>query len=172
MPIYALGAVEPSIHPDAFIHPEAVIIGDVTIGAFSSVWPSAVVRADDGPITIGDRTSIQDGSIIHTTSLISTKVGNDCVIGHMVHLEGCKIDDGALVGNGAIVLHAARVESGAIVGSNAVVTNGMRVPSGAMALGVPAKIREGVVDPDQIRLPAMSYVERVKRYKSELRRLG
>src|SRR5690349_11563768 len=154
MPIYALGDVEPRIHPDAFIHPEAVIIGDVTIGAFSSVWPSAVVRADDGPITIGDRTSIQDGSIIHTTSLISTKVGNDCVIGHMVHLEGCKIDDGALVGNGAIVLHAARVESGAIVGSNAVVTNGMRVPSGAMALGVPAKIREGVVDPDQIRLPA------------------
>jgi len=172
MPIYALGDVEPRIHPDAFIHPEAVIIGDVTIGAFSSVWPSAVVRADDGPILIGDRTSIQDGSVIHTTAVISTKIGSDCVIGHMVHLEGCKIDDGALVGNGSIVLHAARIETGAIVGSNAVVTNGMRVPSGAMALGVPAKIREGVVNPEQILLPARSYVERVKRYKAELRRLG
>ena len=172
MPIYALGADVPDIHPDAYVHPDAVIIGRVTIGAFSSVWPGAVLRGDDGSITIGERTSIQDGSVIHTTKEAPTKVGSDCVIGHIVHLEGCKIDDGALIGNGSVVLHLARVETGAVVGSNAVVTNGMRILAGAVAIGVPAKIREGAADASFILLAAASYVERVKRYKADLRLVG
>ncbi len=172
MPIYALGELVPDIHPDAYVHPDAVVIGAVTIGAFSSVWSSAVVRGDDGSIFIGDRTSIQDGSIIHTTAFWPTTIGSDCVIGHMVHLEGCIVEDGALVGNGSIVLHRARICSEAIVGSNAVVTAGTVVPSRAMALGVPARIREGaVVDTTIITLAAASYVERSTRYKSELKRL-
>ncbi len=171
MPIYALGDLTPSIDPTAFIHPDAVIIGDVTIGAGSSVWPCAVLRGDGGGIRIGERTSIQDGSVLHTTPEWETVVGDDCVIGHIVHLEGCTIQDRALVGNGSVVLHRAIVESGALVGANAVVTNDMVVPSGAMALGIPAKIRPDTVTPAMISQGADSYTERARFYKTELRRL-
>lgn len=171
MPIYALGEIAPRIHPEAFIHPEAVIIGAVTIGAGSSVWPGAVLRGDDGYIRIGARTSIQDNSVVHTTVEHPTIVGDECVIGHLVHLEGCLIESGSLVGNGAIVLHRAAVRTGALVGSNAVVTNDMEVPSGAMALGVPAKVRENAVNATMIREGMESYLRKSARYRAHLRRL-
>src|SRR6478735_3728331 len=116
MSVYALGDQVPEIDPTAFLHPDCVIIGSVHIGANSTIWPGAVLRADDADIFIGARTSIQDGTVIHTTPIQPTTVGNDCVIGHMVHLEGCIIEDGALVGNGSIVLHNAIVRSGGLVG--------------------------------------------------------
>ena len=171
MAIYALGDQVPDVHPTAYVHPDAVVIGSVTIGAESSIWPSAVIRGDDGPITIGARTSIQDGSIIHTTPWVPTVIGDDVVVGHLVHLEGCTIQDGALVGNGSIVLHEAVVERGAVVGSGAVVPGRMVVPAGAMALGIPAKIKEGAADPEMISLAKDSYVARSKRYPQDLRRL-
>ncbi len=171
MPIYALGGAEPKIHPTAFVHPEAVIIGNVSIGEESSVWPCAVLRGDDGHIAIGARTSIQDGSVLHTTPEFPTTVGDECVIGHIVHLEGCTVESGALVGNGAVVLHEAVIRSGALVGSNAVVPNRMEVPSGAMALGVPAKIRPDSVDPAVIAEGMQSYVDRAKLFRAQLRRL-
>ena len=171
MAVYALGDQVPDIHPDAYVHPDAVVIGTVTIGAESSIWPGAVLRGDDGPITIGARTSIQDGSIIHTTPWTPTIVGDDCVIGHLVHLEGCRILDGALVGNGSIVLHEAVVESGAVVGSGAVVPGRMVVPAGSMALGIPAKIKEGAASQELIVGARDSYVARSKRYPTLLRRL-
>lgn len=172
MPIYALGDAEPTIHPSAFIHPEAVIIGNVHIGEESSVWPCAVLRGDEGEIRIGDRTSIQDGSVLHTTALWPTTVGDDCVVGHIVHLEGCVIESGCLVGNGSIVLHRALVKTGALVGANAVVTNDTVVPSGAMALGVPAKIKLDAVVPEMISYGVAAYVARAKGYRSDLRRIG
>lgn len=172
MPIYALGDLEPTIADDAFVHPEAVVIGEVTIGSESTIWPGAVLRGDAGSITIGDRTSIQDGSVIHTTDWSPTQVGSDCVIGHIVHLEGCIIEDLALVGSGSVVLHNAVVRTGALVGANAVVSGGMEVPSGAMALGIPAKLRLDSVDVEQIKHSAAFYRERGHRYRSELRRLG
>ncbi len=148
------------------------MIGDVRIGAESSVWPGAVLRGDDGHIIIGERTSIQDGTVVHTTAFTPTTVGNDCVVGHLAHLEGCIVHDGALVGSNSTVLHLAVVESGALVGANALVPGGMRVPSGAMALGVPAKIRENAVDAEQMIVPgAVSYRERGHRFREHLRRL-
>lgn len=171
MPVYALGPIEPDIHPDAYVHPDAVVIGEVRIGAFSSLWPGAVLRGDDGPITVGERTSIQDNTVVHTTVEHPTWIGSDCVVGHMVHLEGCRVEDGALVGNGSVVLHRARIGSGAVVGSNAVVTNDTVVPPGAMALGVPARIREGAADPAMIEHAKQNYVDRTARYRGELRRL-
>jgi len=111
MAIYALGELEPSIHPEAFVHPDATVIGNVTIGAESSIWPQAVLRGDNGFIVVGDRTSIQDGSVIHTTPFTPTLIGDDCVIGHLVHMESCTIESGALVGSGSIVLHGAMVRS-------------------------------------------------------------
>jgi carbonic anhydrase/acetyltransferase-like protein (isoleucine patch superfamily) len=171
MPVYALGHQVPDIHPDAYISPEAVVIGSVTIGPESSVWPGAVLRGDDGSIRIGARTSIQDGAIIHTTHFQPTTIGDECVIGHLAHLEGCIVHDGALVGSGSVVLHNAVVESGALVGAGAVVSGGTVVPTGAMALGIPAKIRPDCVTGDMIALGMQSYVDRGHRYRAELRRI-
>lgn len=171
MALYALGEVEPRIHPTAFVHPDAVIIGDVEVGAESSVWPCAVLRGDNGGIRIGARTSIQDGTVVHCIPTRPTVVGDDCVIGHLVHLEGCTIEDASLVGNGSVVLHGAIVRSGALVGSNAVVPDGMEVPSGMMALGVPAKLREGSGKLDGILYAAGDYVRKGRRYRDELRRI-
>src|SRR5262249_14345217 len=146
MPIYALGDVEPRIHPDAFVHPDATVIGNVTVGAESSVWPQAVLRGDEGAILIGDQTSIQDGSVLHCTPFLDTVVGSRVVVGHLVHLEGCTVEDRALVGNGSIVLHNAIVRTNALVGAGAVVLDGTEVPSGSMALGIPAKPRPHCAD--------------------------
>lgn len=172
MPIYALGDLEPSIDPTAYVHPDAVVIGDVHLGPESSVWPGAVLRGDDGKIVIGARTSVQDGSVLHTTPHLPTVVGDDCVLGHIVHLEACTVEDGALVGNGSIVLHGAVIGAGAIVGSGAVVTNGTQVPPGALAIGIPATIKEGAADRGLIEYAAASYVRRAHRYPAELRRIG
>ncbi len=172
MPIYALGDQVPDIHPDAYVHPDAVVIGSVSIGAQSSIWPGAVLRGDDGFISIGARTSIQDNSVLHTTPEQPTIVGDDCVVGHIVHLEGCTIEDGCLVGNGSIVLHRVNVRSGAIVAANAVVLNDTEVPSGAIAVGAPAVIKEGRAKPEMIANGVASYVGRSVRYREQLRRIG
>lgn len=171
MALYALGDLEPVIDPTAFVHPDAVVIGDVHIGAESSIWPGAVLRGDYGRITVGARTSIQDGSVIHATLEMPTHVGDGCVVGHLVHMECCTVEDGALVGSGSIVLHRAIVRKGALVGAAALVPNDMEVPSGAMALGVPARIRPDAVHPRMIELNAESYVQNTRRYLAELRRI-
>jgi carbonic anhydrase/acetyltransferase-like protein (isoleucine patch superfamily) len=171
VPLYALGDLAPDVHPDAYVHPDATVIGNVTIGAGSTVWPQCVLRGDYGRIVVGDRTSIQDGSVLHATEVLPTIIGNDAVIGHLVHLECCTIHDGALVGSGSIVLHGAVVETGALVGAGAVVPNGMLVPTAAMALGIPAKLRLDAVDPEEISRIAELYVSNAQRYKTDLRRI-
>lgn len=171
VPIYALGDQVPDIHPNAFVHPDAVIIGSVTIGSESSIWPGAVLRGDDGRIEIGARTSIQDNSVLHTTPAHPTVVGDDCVIGHIVHLEGCTIESGCLVGNGSIVLHRVVVRSGAIVGANAVVLNDTEVPAGAIAVGVPAVVKLGKARPADIEQGVASYLHKTRRYRETLRRI-
>jgi carbonic anhydrase/acetyltransferase-like protein (isoleucine patch superfamily) len=172
MALYALGDAVPQIHPDAYVHPEATVIGAVRIGAGSTVWPQAVLRGDYGDITVGARTSIQDGAVVHCTAEHSTHIGDDCVVGHLAHLEGCTVEDAALVGTGSIVLHRAVVRTNALVGAGAVVPAGLEVPSGAMALGVPARIRLDAVTPDQILPLAANYVDNARRYRAELRRMG
>ena len=172
MAIYALGEVEPRIDPSAYVHPDAVVIGDVELGPEASVWPSAVLRGDQGGIAIGARTSVQDGTVVHTTPFTPTRVGTDCVIGHLVHLEGCTIGDGVLVGSGAIVLNGAVVEDEALVGAGALVPGTMVVPSRAMALGVPATIKPDAVQPElHIRPGTAVYRERGRFYREHLRRL-
>ena len=171
MAIYALGDRVPDIDEDAYVHPDATVIGDVRIGAGSTVWPGAVLRGDYGTITVGERTSIQDGTVVHATADKPTTIGSDCVVGHLAHLEGCTVEDGSLVGSGSVVLHDALVRSGALVGAGAVVSNGQEVPSKAMALGIPAKMRLDAVPHDLIALAADLYVENGRRYKAQLRRL-
>lgn len=171
MSIYALGELTPTVHPTAFVHPDAVVIGDVTIGAESSIWPGAVLRGDEGHISVGARTSIQDNSVLHTTVDSPTIVGDDCVVGHMVHLEGCTIEPGCLIGNASVVLHRVVVHSGAIVGANAVVLNDTDVPAGALAVGTPAVIKPDRARQGDIVDGVATYVARAARYRAELRRV-
>jgi carbonic anhydrase/acetyltransferase-like protein (isoleucine patch superfamily) len=171
MPIYALGDRTPTIHPDAFVHPDAVIIGDVRIGAESSIWPGAVLRGDYGTIIVGERTSIQDGAVLHAVADYPTVIGSECVVGHLAHLEGCVVHDRALIGNGSIVLHEAVIHRGATVAAGAVVRNNMEVPANAAAMGVPATIRLDFSNEEEIVVMASTYVANTLRYKKELRLL-
>ena len=172
MTIYAYGDRVPVIHETAFVHPDAVIIGSVTIGAESSIWPGVVLRGDDGEIIIGARTSIQDNTVIHTMPNQPTIVGDDCIIGHIVHLESCTISNSSQVSSGAIVLHRATVGTGAIVGANSVVLNDTIVPPGALAVGSTAIIKEGRARSIEIELGVLTYVERGKKFRKELRKIS
>ena len=171
MPIYALGDQEPTIASDAFVHPDAVIIGSVTVGARSSIWPCAVLRGDEGEIRIGSQTSIQDGSVLHTTPEVPTLVGDRCVIGHIVHLEACHVHDDVLVGNASVVLHEVVLESWSIVAANSVVLNGTHVPSGAIAVGSPATVKEGRARRELVSDGVAAYTARAERFRSDLRRI-
>lgn len=169
--IYALGNQVPTISGEAFVHPDSTVIGSVTIGAQSSVWPGAVLRGDGGEITIGARTSVQDNAVLHTTELWPTVVGDDCVLGHLIHLEGCTIEDHVLIGNASMVLHRCVVRTGSIVAANAVVLNDTEVPSGAIAVGTPATIKEGRARREDIDHGSQEYVRRAAQYRTDLRRL-
>jgi carbonic anhydrase/acetyltransferase-like protein (isoleucine patch superfamily) len=171
MPVYALGDRHPAIDPTAFVHPDAVIIGDVRIGAESSIWPTAVLRGDHGAIIVGSQTSVQDGTVVHCTRDHDTVIGDRCVIGHNAHLEGCTIHDDSLVGSGSIVLHRAQVGPRALVGAGALVGNDKVVPSGARALGIPAVITSDVVSEGDFDDPVAIYVHNAHWYAAELRRL-
>jgi carbonic anhydrase/acetyltransferase-like protein (isoleucine patch superfamily) len=173
VPLYALGDLVPDIHPDAYVHPDAVVIGAVTVGAESSVWPGAVLRADFGRIVVGAHTSVQDGTVVHTTEQWPTLIGDECVVGHNVHMEGCTISDRCLIGSGSVVLNRVVVGRGSVVGANALVTEDTHVPESTMALGVPATLRP--VDPDVQRkwidFGVREYRDNADHYRSGLRRL-
>ena len=169
MPIYALGDLVPKIHPDAFVHPDAVIIGNVIIGAESSIWPTSVLRGDSGLVSIGSQTSIQDGSVLHCTDKHDTIIGDRCVIGHNAHMEGCIVEDDVLIGSGSVMLHRVVVKSRAIVAAGAVLKDDTVVPNNALAYGVPAKIREAAVEDGAFDWNVEMYVQNAKLYKEKLR---
>ena len=129
MPVYALGDDEPDIHDLAYVAPDAVVIGRVTIGPEASIWPGAVLRGDHGTITVGARTSVQDGTIVHCTADYPTVIGADCVVGHNAHLEGCVVEDGCLIGSGSITLNRVVVGAGSIVAAAALVPRGLGGPA-------------------------------------------
>lgn len=171
MPLYALGDRMPSIDPTAFVHPDAVVIGEVTIGPESTVWPTTVLRGDHGRIIVGARTSVQDGTVVHCTADLDTVIGDRCVIGHNAHLEGCRIEDDSLIGSGAVVLHRATVGPHALVGAGAVVGNDKVVPPLSRALGVPARITENAVTEGEFERAVATYVRNAHWYAGELRRI-
>jgi carbonic anhydrase/acetyltransferase-like protein (isoleucine patch superfamily) len=172
VPIYALGELTPDIDPDAYVHPDATVIGDVRIGPFASVWPQAVLRGDYGHIEIGERTSVQDGTVIHCTEYTPAVIGRECVIGHNVHIEGATIADRCLIASGSVVLNGAVVEEGAILGAGGVVSFNGHIPARRMALGVPARVREGYEVPEGAWLGVVQrYVENIAVFRARLRRL-
>jgi carbonic anhydrase/acetyltransferase-like protein (isoleucine patch superfamily) len=173
VPVYALDDLVPAIDPEAYVHPDAVIIGNVTLGPGASVWPGAVLRGDTGPIRVGDRTNIQDGAIVHTTREWPTLIGADCVVGHRAHLEGCVVEDGCLIGSGSLVLNRARVQAGGVVAAAALVREDMMVPAGALAVGVPATIRAeaGRRQQEWIARAVKNYLRLAEQHRAGTRRI-
>jgi carbonic anhydrase/acetyltransferase-like protein (isoleucine patch superfamily) len=158
----------PSIHPTAFIAPGAVVIGDVTLDAETSVWYTAVLRGDMAPISIGARSNLQDGAIVHVDEGIPCRVGQRVGVGHRAILHGCTIEDDCLIGMGSILLNNVRVGSGSVIAAGAVVPEGMEIPAGSLVMGVPGKIVRAV-DPDlaqRIRSTVTHYLELAHRHRA------
>jgi carbonic anhydrase/acetyltransferase-like protein (isoleucine patch superfamily) len=159
----------PQIDPTAFVHQAAVVIGQVRIGAASSVWPCVTLRGDDGPILIGERTSIQDGSVVHMTEgLSTTTVGDRVTVGHGVILQGCTVEDDCIIGMGAILLDNAVIERGSIVGAGTVVPPGKRIAAGSVVVGNPMKVLRTCTEADVawIEHSWKAYVERARQYRA------
>jgi carbonic anhydrase/acetyltransferase-like protein (isoleucine patch superfamily) len=172
VPIYALYDYVPDIDPGAYVHPDAVVIGRVTLGPQASVWPGAVLRGDHGTITVGARTSVQDGTIIHCTAEHATVIGADCVVGHNAHLEGCVVEDGCLIGSGSIVLNRARVGAGSIVAAAALIPEGFEVPATSLVAGVPATVKRTGIDATRTKGAVETYIHTSDQHRAGLRRIG
>jgi carbonic anhydrase/acetyltransferase-like protein (isoleucine patch superfamily) len=157
----------PTVAPDAFIAPTAVLIGDVRVGVGASIWFGAVLRADISHIEVGSQASIQDNVVIHCARDLPTTVGARATIGHGAILEGCVIEDGALVGMGAVVLHHARVGAGAMVAAGAVVAERVIVEPGMLVAGVPAVAKKplGAAAREMTEVAAAEYQKLVAGYR-------
>jgi carbonic anhydrase/acetyltransferase-like protein (isoleucine patch superfamily) len=157
----------PKIHPTAFIHPTAVVLGDVTLGARVSVWPTAVIRGDSDKIIIGDDSNVQDGTIIHADDGVPTTIGRRVAIGHRAIVHGTTIDDDCLIAMGAVLLNHVHVGTGSIVGAGAVCREGMLIPPNSLVLGVPARITRSTTpeDRDRIKKTVESYLDLQERHR-------
>lgn len=159
----------PQIDATAYVHAAATVIGWVEVGAQSSIWPTAVLRGDDGAIRIGAQTSIQDGSVVHmTTGLSEVSVGDRVTVGHKVILHGCKVEDECLIGMGAIILDNAVIGRGSVVGAGALITQGKVIPPGSLVLGSPAKVVRACGDKERFLIDQgwREYVQRTAEYRA------
>jgi carbonic anhydrase/acetyltransferase-like protein (isoleucine patch superfamily) len=134
----------PKVHPTAFIAPTAVLIGDVEVGAESSVWFGAVLRGDNGPIRVGARSSIQDNAVLHVSEHGRTTVDDDVTVGHCAVMEDCHIQRRALIGSNAVVLGGAVVGEGSLVAAGSVVGERAQIPPGVLAAGAPARVKKAI----------------------------
>lgn len=160
----------PRIDPSAWVAPGAVVVGDVEIGADSSVWYGTVVRGDVHFVRIGARTNVQDNCVLHVTrDRFACEVGDEVTVGHRAVVHGCRVGDGALVGIGAIVLDGARVGEGAVVGAGAVVTPGVEIEPRGLAVGVPARVVRSISDEERElqRRRTLDYVETARAHARE-----
>ena len=160
----------PQIPASAYIDPDAVIIGDVTIGEDSSVWPGVVIRGDVNWIRIGARTNIQDGSVLHV--MMDThplQLGDAVTIGHGVILHGCTIESRVLIGMGSVLLNGAKIGTGSIVAAGTLVPEGAVVPPGSLFMGHPGKFRRSLTPEDQASIEAYAarYIQYAETYKAE-----
>ena len=174
MAIYQLGDDVPRIAPSAWVADSAQVIGRVELGEGASVWYGAVLRGDNEWITIGARSNVQDGSVLHTDIGWPLTLGEDVTIGHQVMLHGCTVGDGSLIGIQAIVLNGARIGRNCLVGAGAVVTEGKEFPDNSLIVGAPAKVvRE--LSPEQLasmKLPGAGYVQNAQRHRLGLKKIG
>jgi carbonic anhydrase/acetyltransferase-like protein (isoleucine patch superfamily) len=151
---------QPDIHPTAFIAPSATVVGAVTLGEESSVWFGATVRGDINSITVGARTNIQDGAVIHVADAYGVQIGDFVTVGHKAIVHACQVDDEVLLGMGAIIMDGAEIGARSIVGAGALVTGRTQIPPGSMILGSPAKVVRALSleEQDSIKVWAERYV--------------
>jgi gamma-carbonic anhydrase len=174
MPIYALNDVAPRIAVTAFIAPSADIIGDVSIGENCSIWFNVVLRADGAPITIGDGTNIQDGTVVHISTYgADTIVGQNVLIGHSALIHGCTLEDRSFVGFAAQVMDGCVIESDAMLAAGSLLTPGKRIPSRQLWAGRPAKYMRDLSDDDLAgsQMGVKAYQAAAQIYRTKLRRL-
>jgi carbonic anhydrase/acetyltransferase-like protein (isoleucine patch superfamily) len=160
--------IKPTIDPTAWVHPQALVIGRVTLGSRVSVWPGAVLRGDIEPIEIGEESNIQDLCIAHTSRGVSSvRIGKRVVVGHRVILHGTTVGDDALIGMGAILLDGSVLGEGSILAAGSVLTEGKKIPPGQLAVGIPAKVIRPVTEQEQARIweGAKIYLELMAAYQ-------
>ena len=156
----------PVVHPTAYVDASAQVIGDVDIGADSSVWMNAVVRGDVNTIRIGDRSNIQDGTVVHVMhGTHPTRIGDDVTIGHAAVVHGCTIGNRVLIGMGATILNGAVVGEDSIVAAGSLVTEGAVIPPRSLVMGSPAKVRRTLSDEDVASI--LEYAANYVRYKKD-----
>ena len=174
MAIYRLDDRVPNYPASAYVAPQGTVIGQVTLGEHVSVWPGAVVRADDDTITIGDNTNVQDGAVLHVDKGCPMVIGANVTIGHQAMLHGCTVGEGSLIGIQAVVLNRAVIGKECLVGAGAVVTEGKVFPDRSLILGAPAKVVRQLTDEDVANLyrNAETYASRQAMYKQQLKRIG
>ncbi len=174
MAIYQLGDRIPRIHPSAFIHETAVVIGEVIIGPNVSVWPFTTLRGDNEPITLGQDSNVQEACTLHTDPGFPLTVGRGVTVGHHAMLHGCTIGDDSLIGIQAVVLNGATIGRGCLIGAASLVTEGKQIRDGSLVIGAPGKVvRE--LEPEEVersRAIAQSYVARSGQYRTALKRLA
>ncbi|MDI4237127.1 gamma carbonic anhydrase family protein [Bradyrhizobium sp. Arg237L] len=172
--IFRLGDAEPALDPSAWIAPTAAIIGDVRIGAESGVWFHCVLRGDANFIQIGKRTNIQDGTVVHVDpGEFATVIGDDVTIGHACIIHGCRLEDQAFVGMGAIVMNGAVIERGGVLGAGALLTTGRKIGPGELWTGTPAKLQRVLTEQEREEFVtnASHYVGNAARFRSALARI-
>jgi carbonic anhydrase/acetyltransferase-like protein (isoleucine patch superfamily) len=173
MPIYALGAKRPQIADSAWVAPNATVIGDVRLAGNVSIWWNAVLRGDNDPITIGENSNIQDGSVLHTDIGVPLSIGRNVTVGHMVMLHGCTVGDGSLIGIGAIVLNHAVIGRECLIGAGSLIPEGKRIPDRSLVMGAPGRVVMELNDDEiaMIRAGNHHYLEHTLHYRQQLTRL-
>ena len=156
-----------------FVAPNATVLGDVVLGPGSSVWYGAVLRGDDGTLTLGENTNVQDNAVLHTDGGIALTLGRGVTVGHNAMLHGCTVGDFSLIGINAVVLNKAKIGKHCIVGANALIPEGMEIPDGSLVVGSPAVIKRELSDMQKKMLEASAahYVHNAKRYREELQEI-
>jgi len=174
MAIYRLGDDTPRLAAGAWVAETARVIGRVALGADASVWFGAVLRGDNEWITLGARSNVQDGSVLHTDMGSPLTLGEDVTVGHQAMLHGCAVGDGSLVGIQAVVLNGARIGKSCLVGAGALVTEGKEFPDGSLIVGSPAKLLRPLTEQELARMArgAAHYVENARRYAGTLARVS
>jgi carbonic anhydrase/acetyltransferase-like protein (isoleucine patch superfamily) len=171
VPLYEIGGHRPKIADDAWVAPSADLIGDVHLAEQASVWFGAVIRADNTPITIGARSNIQDGAMLHSDPGVPCIVGEDVTVGHNVILHGCTIGARTLIGMGATILNRAVIGEDCLVGAGALVTEGKTFPPGHLIVGSPARAVRPLDDAQRamLKVGAAHYVQRQRDYATGLK---
>lgn len=169
--LYELDGMIPQLGENAWVAPNAAIIGDVKIMAGASVWFNSVIRGDSGQLLIGERSNIQDGSVLHTDEGVEMVVGAGVTVGHKVMLHGCRIADNVLIGMGSVIMNNATIGTDSIVGAGSLVPEGKEIPGGVLVLGSPARVIRQLTDQEKqlIRLSAEHYAENAKRFSAGLK---